>query len=86
MGLERAVAKRKGSLRLIACLKIVIFAKTGFYKHLSRLTLHAIDEGLFLQIHLSMCAPKIGAAPVAGQALLPKITLRCKVSLGKTLC
>jgi hypothetical protein len=30
-----------------------------------------------------MCAPKIGAAPVAGQALLPKKTLRRKVSLGK---
>ena len=26
----------------------------------------------FLQIHLSMCAAKIGAAPVAGQAPLPK--------------
>ena len=30
-----------------------------------------------------MCAPKIGAAPVAGQALLPKKTLRRKVSLAK---
>jgi hypothetical protein len=36
MGLERAVAKRKGSLRLTACLRVVIFAETGFYKHLSR--------------------------------------------------
>jgi hypothetical protein len=36
MGLERAMAKRKGSLRLTACLKVVIFAETGFYKHLSR--------------------------------------------------
>jgi hypothetical protein len=30
-----------------------------------------------------MCAPKIEAAPVAGQALLPKKTLRRKVSLVK---
>jgi hypothetical protein len=30
-----------------------------------------------------MCAPKIEAAPVAGQALLPEKTLRRKVSLAK---
>jgi hypothetical protein len=30
-----------------------------------------------------MCAPKIGAAPLPGQALLPKKTLRRKVTLGK---
>jgi hypothetical protein len=30
-----------------------------------------------------MCAPKIGAAPVAGQALLHKKALRRKVSLDK---
>jgi hypothetical protein len=66
--------------------KVVIFAKTGFYKHLRGLTLRAIDEGLFFYgSTLSMCALKIGAVPVAGQALLPKKTLRRKVSLGKTL-
>jgi hypothetical protein len=36
MGSERAVAKRKGSLSLIGGLKVVIFAKTGFYNHLSK--------------------------------------------------
>jgi hypothetical protein len=30
------MAKRKGWLGLIGCLKVVIFAKTGFYNHLSR--------------------------------------------------
>jgi hypothetical protein len=49
-----------------------------------RLTLRAIDEGLsFYKSTLSMRAPKIGASPLPGQALLPKKTLRHKVSVGK---
>ena len=64
--------------------KFVIFAKTGSTSTFRGLTLGTIDEGfIFLQIHLSLCAPKIGAAPVVGQALLPKKTLRRKVSLVK---
>jgi hypothetical protein len=40
----------------------------------------------FLQIHLSMCALKIVAAPVEGQAYLCEKTLRREVSLSGTLC
>jgi len=46
------VAKRKDSLRLTACLKVVIFAETGFYKHLSRFNFTRDRWGfVFLQIH-----------------------------------
>jgi hypothetical protein len=84
MGCRGLLAKRKGSLRLTACLKVVIFAETGFYKHLSRFNFNRDRQGLsFYKSTLSMCAPKIEAAPVAGQALLPKKTLRRKVSLVK---
>ena len=62
----------------------MIFAETGFYKHLSRFNFKRDRQGLsFYKSTLSMCAPKIEAAPVAGQALLPKKTLRRKVSLVK---
>ena len=83
MGLEKALAKRKGSLRLTACLKVVIFAETGFYKHLSRFnfTARSIRVCLFTNPPFRMCALKIEAAPVAGQTLLLKKTLRRKVSL-----
>jgi hypothetical protein len=85
MGWRGLLAKRKGSLRLTACLKVVIFAETGVLQApFEGLTLSALDQGLsFYKSTLSMCAPKIEAAPVAGQALLPKKTLRRKVSLVK---
>jgi hypothetical protein len=83
MGCRGLLAKRKGSLRLTACLKVVIFAETGFYNHLSRFNFKRARSGSFYKSTFSMCAPKIEAAPVAGQALLPKKTLRRKVSLVK---
>ena len=52
MGWRGLLAKRKGSLRLTACLKVVIFAETGFYNHLSRFNFKRARSGfVFLQIH-----------------------------------
>jgi hypothetical protein len=46
------MAKRKGSLRLTACLKVVIFAETGSTITFRCLNLRAIDGDLsFLQKH-----------------------------------
>jgi hypothetical protein len=60
------------------------FRENGFYNHLSMFNFTRDRQGLsFYKSTLSMCAPKIVAAPVAGQALLPKKTLRRKVSFGK---
>ena len=42
--------------------------------------LRAIHEGLFFYKSLFKVRTKIGAAPVAGQALLPKKTLRVKLA------